>query len=350
MLVAMLATLLVVLAASHLHERTLGAFTPDECAKIVSMFETIDAEHDERSVPLLPNMNDSFAMSRVNRFASPTDGAFDWVYERMLKLQPSLGDCLETFKGRVAFNLLHEFEHGKANAFDWHADAKPGDGKNRRTNVNVMLSLPGQHFGGGTLQVGNEEVDSQQGDLVVYAAALPHRVHPLTWGRRHTLVVALSGDGPADATTAYATSAHGDAVPIGDTMPLGDATPSSPPLPYWRRMEAAFEQLTTSGSPLATEPKIHILHGEFLEGLPGRAHDAQRSFCRAYQSTDEARDHANTFFSDGVAALQQEGGPDLGLADNYLTMAACIEPTHEDAAQALQVVREAIAIRAQNAK
>ena len=324
------------LAVASLHERHSGAFTRDECLNITAMFDTIAAEHDERHIPLLPNMNDTFVVNRVNRFASPSDSTFDWVYERMMAVHPTLGNQLDAFKARVAFNLLHEFEHGNANAFDWHSDSKPGDGKSRRINVNVMLSLPGDappaDFGGGTLQVGAEMVLSQQGDLVVYAAALPHRVHPLTFGRRYTLVVALTDDVSADERDAYTTDAAG-ATTRSDHRQQA----------YWRGIEAAFNEVTSTG-PLANVSKVHILHGEFLEGLPGRAEDAKSSFCRAYQVTDEAAEHASTFFADGVAALQAASGPDLGLADNYLAMAVCIG--HAEAAEALQVVREALSIRA----
>jgi hypothetical protein len=257
--------------ASVHHAR--DAFTPDECSRIVALFASAEADHDDRTVPLLPNMNGSFTVSRINRFASPDSEAFDWVYDRLLAVLRLGEPHMPSFRKRVAFLLLHEFEQGGANNFDWHADTKPGDGKTRRLNINVMLSSPGVHFGGGTLQVGAEEVRSSQGDVVTYAAALPHRVLPLDWGKRHTLVVALTDEGDTShaATTAHSTSASGESLPV------------RPVETYWERVERAFEEL--SHGALADEPKLHILHGEFLEGLAGRAEDAKRAFCRAYQVT-----------------------------------------------------------------
>ena len=95
------------------------------------------------------------------------------------------------------------------------------------------------------------------------------------------------------------------------------------------------------------EAKLHILHGEFLEGMgPSRADDARHAFCRAYRADATAADgHVQTFFSQGVSALYGDGGPNLELAENYLAMAACIDATHEEARDALAVVREAIALR-----
>ena len=90
-----------------------------------------------------------------------------------------------------AFTLLHEFDEAH-DRFDWHVDTKPNDGKARTTNLNVMLSEPRVDFGGGNLQVGSHNVSVRRGDAYAYAAAAPHVVHPLAWGLRRTLVVALN--------------------------------------------------------------------------------------------------------------------------------------------------------------
>lgn len=92
--------------------------------------------------------------------------------------------------------------------------------------------------------------------------------------------------------------------------------------------------------------KVHILHGEFLEGLgPQRAADAQQAFCRAYRVSGAPAEHVRSFVAAGTAALQGAAGPDLGVAASYFEMATCIDSTHEEAQAALHVVREAISIR-----
>ena len=318
-------------AAAHVQHAP-AVFTQTECEAIVQLFSLAEAEHDERMVPMLPNMDGGFAVSRINRFLPATDSRFDWIYERLLGVLPALQeDDMHSFRSQVAFNLLHEF-HGTSNTFDWHADTKPGDGKERTNNLNVMLSAPGKDFGGGTLQVGAAEVSSRQGDAVLYAAALPHRVHPLAWGRRYTLVIALA-EGTRWSTVATSTAGATDLPRPGDRR--GE---------YWHNIEMAFDEFARGS--LSSEPKLHILHGEFLEGLGGRAEDVQQCFCRAYRANaTAAREHSDAFYSEGVAKLQGSQ-IDLDQAESYFAMAACVSPEHDGATAALGVVREAMAIRA----
>ena len=318
-----------------------AAFSAQECSDILKLFSEATPEHDLRRVPLLPNMKEeSFRGSRINRFADAAmldSGDFDWIYERLLSVLPASMDGgsagavvgessklwapkrqrLQWMHDRVAFNLVHEFTDD-ANGFDWHTDTKPGDGKARSLNINVMLSAPGEAFGGGELQVGGAQIAARQGDAYTYSAAVPHRVLPLTWGRRYTLIIALNerpGAGLEGRREAY-----------------------------WRRAEAAFDGLVRSAA-LASEPKVHILHGEFLEGA-GRHEDAHRAFCRAYRATAEPHAHCQQFIADGAAAVQRPEGADLDTAERYFSMAACIDPTHAEAASALAMVSDAIGQRA----
>ena len=348
-----IATMLMVFAAAAADsslttsELTHATFSSDECNKILAHFADLPAEKDAREIPLLPNMNGSMSVSRINRFSEQP--LPDWVYERMLSASALLGGGgdLESFRANITFNLLHEFDDNEgATAFDWHADTKPGDGKTRSLNVNVMLSSPGVDFGGGTLQVGTDlKTDYSQGDLIVYPAAVPHRVTPLTWGKRHTLVVALT-DGPTSKPAANAAATTEDdgpeafAVSPNGVMDLREDF-AERRRSYWERVEQAFDDIAKG--PL-NEPKLHILHGEFLEGLPGRGEDARRAFCRAYiaEGATAATRHLEQFLADGVAALQAEGGPKLELAESYFSMAACIQPSHQEAQEALSVVRDAL--------
>jgi hypothetical protein len=66
----------------------------------------------------------------------------------------------------------------------------------------------------------------------------------------------------------------------------------------------------------------------------------------ALQVTSDADEHVQTFYNDGVAALQAPSGPDLHLAENYLAMAHCIDNGRTNAAvEPLEVVREALRLR-----
>ena len=152
-----------------------------------------------------------------------------WVVERMLKRLPSLPqmDAAAFLERHVEFVLLHEFREG--DFFDWHVDSKPDDGKMRTQNVNVVLSSA-DDFEGGALQVGSANASLQLGDLHAYPAALPHKVHDITKGRRYTLVVATRG------------RAEGQ---------------------YWAAALRDYERLARELG--GEHPKLHWIFGEFLE-------------------------------------------------------------------------------------
>ena len=127
--------------------------------------------------------------------------------------------------------------------------------------------------------------------------------------------------------------------------------------------------------------QVHILHGEFLEAQrrgdearlafcsspllpsplslfssPPLSHhhllllcffsQARLAFCASYRAAGPPRQFVDAFMPLGVAALQAEGGADLGAAEGYFAMAACIDPSHAEVGEALKVVRDAMAIRA----
>jgi len=289
-------------------------------------------EADERENPLLPLMaSEPFRVSRINRF---DDGSrtkeMNALRESVLvrlrahlitHLPQGATDSLDSFSSLVDFTLLHEFNSAsRSDFFDWHVDTKPNDDKGRTLNINVMLSQSGTDYTGGELVVGNQTLVPKQGDAYVYPAALPHKVTLLRSGRRHTLVVALT----ERHLEAYNQAGRRDA--------------------YWSDIEGRLSALTGSHAETAQEPKLHILHGEFLEAS-GRAKEAQRAFCTAYQKSDDF-DYAARFYAMGTDALQP-GRLDVRLAESYLEMASCVDPQHEAAAAALQVVRDAQAIRRQ---
>ena len=83
-------------------------------------------------------------------------------------------------------------------------------------------------------------------------------MHRVTRGLRRTLIVALEDAGPAETLAARRGA-------------------------YWAATEARFKALAQS-EPLAQEPKLHLLHGAFLEPL-GRHEEALAAYCASYRAT-----------------------------------------------------------------
>uniref|UniRef100_A0A6S9TE07 Prolyl 4-hydroxylase alpha subunit Fe(2+) 2OG dioxygenase domain-containing protein n=1 Tax=Chrysotila carterae TaxID=13221 RepID=A0A6S9TE07_CHRCT len=245
----------------------------------------------------------------------------------------SLPASASEFHASVEFTLMHEFRPS-FDRFDWHVDTKPNDGKWRTFNVNIMLSAASDYTGG-QLQVGGRNISAQQGDLYLYPASAPHAVHTVASGVRRTLVLALAD--PVYAASARYVRGGGGGGGMRRADNVGSFGSSAA---FWRRYwsstELRFDALAFG--PLAAEPKLHLLRGEFLEAS-GRGDDARGAFCLSYRARPaDAANYAQLFLRDGVEALGESETPRpqrLAVARAYLQMADCIEPNRE--------VQEAIA-------
>ena len=225
-------------------------------------------------------------ISRRNRWL-PRDkwDSVRWVIARILKRLPELPqmDAEQFLERHVEFVLLHEFREG--DFFDWHVDSKPDDGKMRTQNVNVVLSSA-TDFEGGALQVGSANASLQLGDLHAYPAALPHKVHDITKGRRYTLVVATRG------------TIEG----------------------YWAAALRDYERLARELG--GEHPKLHWILGEHFESIE-RPEEARRAFAESYKATPQRPQYARKFADD---AAEKHAAGDLRGAAEDLGMATLVEP------------------------
>lgn len=307
-----------------------GAFTSEECDKIVEQFSKLDAQRDVRVQE---------SVSRTNYFdlEGKTGSKYDWIYQRILDCAAkeagtsavqwgfhiagsSGGDSggasvskPEDFKKQdlVDFILMHQFEAG--DFFDWHTDTSPKDGTARTVNINIMLSDASSDYRGGGLHVGDHEVHARKGDLYWYPASFPHKVGDIHKGKRHTLIVAIKAPSPQ----------------------AREATD------YWKRTERNFAWLASGGQGAEGTPvsKWHFLHGEYLLAA-GRDDDADKAFALAYRATPEADQYATQFDEDGqrlvAAGKLKESLP-------YFLMATRIDPTNQLYLSHLQSIEAALA-------
>lgn len=302
-----------------------GAFSKDECRLILDLFASqLTAQPEVRRIPNLPHMPDDYSVARVSYVDDGVlmaSGAFDWVYDRVLLSMPrdldpdvfsaGLPHSALEMRSSVEFNLMHSFSRVH-NHFGWHVDTKPSDGKFRSYNINVMLS-PQNTYSGGVLQVGDQNVSAHEGDLYLYPASTPHTVHPLSIGVRHSLVIALNNP---PTTHAYWHA-------------------------YWRAAESRFVSLAKGE--LRDEPKLHLLHGEFLEAQ-GRGAEAKQAYCQSYRAKAVDRPaYAQQFMQDGFDSLSAADRPQLQrfeTAISYLEMSTCIV-SNDEVEEGLEALRAA---------
>ena len=247
-------------------------FSAAECEKIEGIFEKEDLEVDKRQHE---------GISRRNYWLKD-HAAVEWVLEKIRA---------EGIDGELEFALMHEFLEG--DFFDWHVDTKPGDGTSRTTNVNVILSTD---FQGGALQLGSTNASLGLGDTHAYPAALPHKVHDISKGKRRTLVLALKGD-------------RSD---------------------YWSEAKQRYENLCQLG----LAPKLHWIFGDFYTAL-GHEDQARSKYADAYRVTPERQAYVDAF---AKSASEHHAAGRLTNARDDLQMCLAIEPSQIDVAVDLAVV------------
>lgn len=82
--------------------------------------------------------------------------------------------------------------------YTWHRDWNVSELANRKLSVVIQLSSPNQYGGGGLeIYTGHDgsayEAPRQQGAMLVFPSFMMHRVVPVDWGTRYSLVLWATG-------------------------------------------------------------------------------------------------------------------------------------------------------------
>ena len=133
----------------------------------------------------------------------PTSGEFSWIFDKLARV-------VERANRAYQFDLIGFTEDAQFTCYDspgafydWHQDGLEGDLAGRKLSLVVQLSDPSD-YGGGDLSTfalaSNPEVASAwsddlrlQGSVTVFPAFEYHRVEPITWGKRFSLVCWVGG-------------------------------------------------------------------------------------------------------------------------------------------------------------
>jgi PKHD-type hydroxylase len=171
-----------------------GAFTPEECRKIINIKDTSDVKpiysgHSEEE----PSMRDVLA-----RYIIRTDETL-WLWERIFQYVWQANQ--EYYNFDISFITdLHLMEYEEDSFFQWHIDL--GDSEHfstRKISIIVFLSERTDYEGGQLLLSWFEDeksplVEMKQGSIVMFPSFQLHRVKKITGGKRYTLVAWAHGD------------------------------------------------------------------------------------------------------------------------------------------------------------
>lgn len=120
------------------------------------------------------------------------DSAF--VFERVRRMARVLRD---KYRFRLAgfTEPLHFITYDVGCQFGWHTDLGEGDTSTRKISISIQLSEAGDYAGGDLEFCPHGQIAEFRGlgNALAFPAYIPHRVLPITSGRRHALVAWLHG-------------------------------------------------------------------------------------------------------------------------------------------------------------
>jgi PKHD-type hydroxylase len=168
-----------------------GAFTPDECRKIIEIGNARIVDNSRiRGNDVAPNIRDS-----KNSWLMPCDDSH-WIFRRVTDVIVDLNSKFFKFD---LFGFIEGFQFTRYDApggkYDQHIDR----GLNtwtRKLSFTLQLSDPKDYVGGDLeLYYGKEPTvpNKEQGFVTVFPSYVLHRVTPVTKGTRYSLVAWITG-------------------------------------------------------------------------------------------------------------------------------------------------------------
>ena len=227
-----------------------GVFTRAECASIIKQALELPAEEAAllRGLSDLEGAKPSHSADgrqdqkerrSAVRWLDGRSEAFGFVYDRMKEYVKHANGRSWHFAevGATQRIQMALYDGAQQGYYDWHTDLLPSLAYRgeRLLSITVQLSAPAG-YGGGEVQLGTRNATMGQGDTLVFPSSLCHKVHPVTWGQRYSLVGwFLGGDNGWNAhASAEAQLAHHQQ--------------------YWQAAEASYAVLA------ATLPQLEAGH------------------------------------------------------------------------------------------
>lgn len=189
-----------------------GAFSPEECDKIVGMCELMAHQRGglhQGVVGGKPNPDGTRGelnpeVRRVGVLPLEPDRESDWIHHRISHLTGRRNNDmyqldLQTFDGFQ----FSSYDAKQLGHYDWHFDMQkepPNPALHRKLSVVVGLTDPDDYEGGDLVFLLGGSPDKQtrvrvkKGDILFFYSFVPHKVEPVTKGVRNTLVTWALGE------------------------------------------------------------------------------------------------------------------------------------------------------------
>jgi PKHD-type hydroxylase len=167
-----------------------GAFSPQECDAIIQHALATPSQEG-----LLAGKNPQFyghrkSLVRYIDYEPP----IDWLFLKLRNLA-QYANQFYRFDCHDIGERLQVAEYGVGDQFDWHIDLNVGASSVRKISISVQLS-DSADYEGGDLEFFRQPVlpnDRSRGLIFFFPSYAPHRVAPVTRGKRLSLVAWVHG-------------------------------------------------------------------------------------------------------------------------------------------------------------
>jgi PKHD-type hydroxylase len=176
-------------------------FSLEELADIAACCDHAGVE----SAGMLGGNEESRGRRSGVRFHQP-DGANAWFFDRLNGIVQALNAQFYGFDlDGYAYFQYTVYDGETGGFYDWHMDMILGDAQphvdegTRKLSLSLLLSEPGVDFMGGAFLINDGRQDSpltiplRKGEVAAFPSWMIHKVAPVTWGTRKSIVVWVLG-------------------------------------------------------------------------------------------------------------------------------------------------------------
>lgn len=174
-----------------------SVFTPEECAKIISIASESEFQKSRTIGALSEEVSlfteDNPIRKSKNSWISWKEET-DWIYQKLTAF------ALDANRNRYGFQLsgflenLQVTKYDKGDYYGVHQDYGAGKISNRKLSMVVQLTDPNEYEGGELDILGAGSTPKEQGSIIVFPAFNPHQVLKMTKGTRYSLVAWIKGE------------------------------------------------------------------------------------------------------------------------------------------------------------
>jgi PKHD-type hydroxylase len=171
-------------------------FTPAECSRIVQIGLGLSPSRASVEARGVRKARRWIRNSRISSIVS--DDSTHWIFQ-IIETAVAEANLGRWHYDLVPLVFLQFTEYGPGGHYLWHVDVGPGKNIFRKLSFSVQLSSPATYIGG-KLQFlrghYRRTASTELGSLTIFPSFMLHRVKPVLFGRRYSLVGWVQGPEP----------------------------------------------------------------------------------------------------------------------------------------------------------